>query len=115
MPSTKYFDRCPEFPSDIPVADIPTISFQNLKDADEGESYKLFDACQDHGFFLLDLAGSSDGDNLLKDAEAMFDIGSETLSLDSETLNKYAYNPPKDLTGYTTFLALTRVSRSKYN
>jgi hypothetical protein len=37
----------------------------------------LFDACCKHGFLLLDLNSSSQGDVLLTDTESMFDLATE--------------------------------------
>jgi isopenicillin N synthase-like dioxygenase len=82
------------------VAEIPTIKLKELEANSEEEGARLFDACRQHGFFLLDLHGSSQGDDLLTDAEHMFDLASETFHLDKTILDQFAYNPPKDLLGY---------------
>ncbi|KAI9658397.1 MAG: hypothetical protein M1821_002530 [Bathelium mastoideum] len=100
MPTAKYFDQCPKFPADVPIANVPTISFKALKSIDNDESERLFEACKEYGFFLLDLRGSSDGEGLLKDGERMFDIRTATMNLGENTLNQYAYKPPTDLFGY---------------
>jgi hypothetical protein len=94
MPTPKYFSRCPEFPSNLKLADVPTVSFRNLQKESATESEKLFEACTGHGFFLLDLRNSEKGAELLKDAERMFDVTAATLTLGSEILNKYEYKPP---------------------
>ena len=99
MPTPKYFSRCPAFP-DVPVANIPTLSFKNLQNDSDTESGKLYKACREYGFFLIDLKDSLEGERLLLDAEKMFDTTAETLGLEREVLDKYAYNPPKDLLGY---------------
>lgn len=92
MPSsTKQY---PEFPSDVSIANIPTISLTNLESQSEKESKKLFEACTEHGFFLLDPANSEDGGRLLRNAEEMFDIGAETFALGPEKLQQYAYQAP---------------------
>jgi len=100
MPTPKYFSRCPEFPSNLKLANVPTVSFSNLQNDSATESERLFEACTGHGFFLLDLRNSEDGAELLKDAEAMFDVTAATLTLGADVLNDYAYNPPKSLIGY---------------
>ncbi|KAH8645581.1 oxidoreductase [Tricladium varicosporioides] len=99
MPTKRYFSQCPEFPSDVSVLNIPDISFSELQKDAEKESEKLYNACTEHGFFALDLGGSEDGRELLKQAEKCFDIGTETFDLGSDVLNKYAYKPPS-LLGY---------------
>jgi hypothetical protein len=101
MPTPKYFSKIPEFPSDVKVIDIPTISFENLKKGIEQDSDNLFEASREYGFFLLDLRNSEEGERLLKDAEKMFDLTAATFDLGPEVLEqKYAYNPPKSLLGY---------------
>lgn len=103
MPTLKYFAEHPQFPSDVAVADIPTLSFETLKaNSSDQESLKLFEACQEHGFFLLNLADSEEGEQLLKNAEGMFKLCAETLNLDRKVLDRYAYHPPKDLLGYVS-------------
>jgi isopenicillin N synthase-like dioxygenase len=92
MPSsTKQY---PEFPSDVSIANIPIISLTNLESQSEKESKKLFKACTEHGFFLLELANSEKGSKLSKNAEKMFDIGAETFALGPEKLQQYTYQAP---------------------
>jgi len=100
MPTPQYFRQCPEFPPDIPVASIPVLSLERLQSHDHTESEKLYEACQVHGFFLLDLRDAEGGMHLLRDAEKMFDLITETLNLDQATLDRYAYDPPRSLIGY---------------
>ncbi|KAJ6084544.1 hypothetical protein N7486_011344 [Penicillium sp. IBT 16267x] len=40
------------------------------------------------------------GNELLGNAEQMFDLTNETYNLDQSVLNSYAYKPPHELTGY---------------
>jgi hypothetical protein len=102
MPTEKLFSQCPEFPSTVPVADLPILLLDKLCEDDEDETKKLFDACREYGFFLLDLRSSKAGETLLHDAERMFELTTTTLNLNQSVLDKYAYNPPKDLLGYVT-------------
>jgi len=92
MPS--HIKQYPEFPSDVNIASIPIISLTNLENQSENESLKLFEACTEHGFFLLDLASSEEGARLFKNAETMFDIGAETFALGPEKLQQYFYRAP---------------------
>lgn len=82
------------------MADIPTLSFQKLQAGDGEESRRLYEACREQGFLLLDLRGSPEGEILLQDGEKMFDLIATTLNLDQDTLNKYACDAPRDLIGY---------------
>lgn len=99
MPTSQRFSRFPAFPDDLPIAEIPAIQLNSLLQNNEYESENLFEATREHGFFLLDLRGSTIGDNLLEDADRIFDITEATLSLDKTELDQYAYNPPKSLFG----------------
>ena len=96
MPTAKYFEKIPAFPEDISVAAIPIISLAGLAD---DNSDTLFNACQAHGFFLLDLQGTADGEALLKDAETMFDLNTSLYALDEEVLLQHKFQPPGNLLG----------------
>ena len=85
MPSETRFSGYPAFPSDAPGVKLPRVSLSKLADGDRTESDVLFQACRQHGFFLLKLTSSSEGQQLLKDAESMFDVSLATLSLDRAT------------------------------
>ena len=100
MPTAKYFSKYPEFPADVSVSDIPTVSFEKLERGADDEPNRLYNACREFGFFKLDLQSSENGRVLLQHAEMMLDVCAETLTLDRAILNNYAYNPPKDLLGY---------------
>ncbi|KIX09251.1 uncharacterized protein Z518_00330 [Rhinocladiella mackenziei CBS 650.93] len=105
MPTSRFFDKIPPFPDEVPVADIPTISLPELIEEsrrlkERPVSETLFKACQLYGFFLLELEGSREGETLLKDAETMFDLSTELFALGDEVLERYAYQPPKNLLGY---------------
>lgn len=98
MPTPKYFKSCPEFPSDIPVTQIPIVSVNSLeKESNEpiDDGKRLFKACTLDGFFLLDLRDSELGRQLLRDAETMFDMNTSTFDLEPEVLKKYTWTPPK--------------------
>ncbi|KAJ5631796.1 oxidoreductase 2OG-Fe(II) oxygenase family [Penicillium longicatenatum] len=100
MPTIKYFNRCPPFPSEVPTVPLPKVSLEELQNGSEKEGQLLFQACQEWGFFLLNLERTSEGSELLENAEKMFDLTNETYNLDQSVLDSYAYKPPHDLTGY---------------
>ncbi|PWY65550.1 oxidoreductase [Aspergillus eucalypticola CBS 122712] len=106
MPTNRYFAQAPPFPADTPTIDLPVLSFSDLRSGNPTEGEKLFAASREWGFFLIDLHDSAEGRTLLHDAEAMFDLDIELFSLDQTTLDQYAYNAPKDLTGYKRMGAL---------
>ncbi|KAI3003278.1 hypothetical protein CBS147346_5418 [Aspergillus niger] len=106
MPTARYFAQAPPFPANTPTINLPILTFSQLQSGNPIEAEKLFAACREWGFFLLDLHDSADGRTLLHDAESMFDLDTELFSLDQSTLDQYAYNAPKDLTGYKRMGAL---------
>lgn len=105
MPTSKYFSQCLDFPSgsEVPLANIPTVSFTKLQAGDSDESWTLYEACREQGFFLLDLRVSPEGETILQDGEKMFDLIGTTLNLDRDILAKYACDAPRDLTGFVHF------------
>ncbi|KAF7920172.1 uncharacterized protein EAE97_011513 [Botrytis byssoidea] len=63
------------------------LNFQPIPTSPAFESEKLiqaFQACQESGFFLLELRNGNQGETLWGDAEKMFDITTLTLTLDHE-------------------------------
>jgi isopenicillin N synthase-like dioxygenase len=87
IPTPKYVTKCTPFPFDTSVADIPIVSFQKLRQANEYESERSNEACREHGFFVVDFKGSEHGKQLLRDAEKMFDLTAEILNVERETLD----------------------------
>ncbi|RAH80124.1 oxidoreductase [Aspergillus japonicus CBS 114.51] len=106
MPTRKYFAQAPSFPDDTPTVALPTISLHSLKAHDPTESQNLFTASREWGFFVLDLRDDDQGARLLHQAERMFDLDAELFALDQATLDQYAYDAPRDLTGYKRIGAL---------
>lgn len=98
MSIPEYFKDCSDFSADTLIADIPIIPLRSLRRPQESRDF--FEACIANGLFLLDLGGSETGENLLKDAQAMFEVSKSTFDLDHEVLLKHACHPPRDLRGY---------------
>ncbi|KAJ5722283.1 hypothetical protein N7488_000318 [Penicillium malachiteum] len=90
MPTAKYFAQVPPFPSDRHLVALPKVSLQKLHNTAAEESQLLFEACQNWGFFLLDLQDSQKGKELLGLAEKMFDLTNKTFYLDQSVLDSYA-------------------------
>lgn len=100
MPTNRYFEKYPPFPSDVPVVDLKCLSFTKLLANDASESGKLFQASQETGFFLIDLKGSEEGEAMLKHAETAFDFNEQIHQIEKDELVKYAFKPPANLFGY---------------
>lgn len=104
MPTLEAFEKYPPFPSDVPIADIPIISYSNLKNNTGHASDTLFEGFREQGFAMLDLRGDEQGERLLKVAESMFDLNTALFKLDKETLLKYKADFPRDANGYVIVL-----------
>ncbi|KAL8668765.1 MAG: hypothetical protein Q9168_006623, partial [Polycauliona sp. 1 TL-2023] len=99
MPTERYFRKYPPFSSNVPVIDLACLSYTQLLANDEAESLKMFEACQNTGFFLINLAGSEEGDLMLKHAETAFDLNEQIHDLQMDELRQYPFKPPGSLYG----------------
>jgi len=86
------------FPDDIPIAPLLRLSFHKLLNRDPAEVDRCIRACEDLGFFYLDLRG--DGESLLRDADALFGVGEELLALPLEEKKKYDFSEQMSYFGY---------------
>ena len=100
MPRINHFACYPPFPDNVVVADLPRVSLTKLQQHDVDESARLFQACTEIGFFLLDLTGSSTGETMLDDAGNSFALSQEIFDLEQEELGKYPFIPKNGLHGY---------------
>ena len=71
----------PPFPDNLPIAEIPSISYKKMLEGDVPEIGKLLAAVRTVGFFRLDLRDSGMGQALLKSANTMFQLSAETFAL----------------------------------
>jgi isopenicillin N synthase-like dioxygenase len=78
----------PEFPSDVPTAQLRKVNLQKLTSGDVEESKKLFESCRS-GFFFLDLQGSQNGETLLGDVDIIFKLAKSVFDLDEESKQKH--------------------------
>ncbi|KIW00534.1 uncharacterized protein PV09_07891 [Verruconis gallopava] len=127
------FPGIPPFPNTVPTAPLVRISLANLLARDAEEEDKLWNACCDLGFFYLDLrrsrgvgtggaasgatngackVGSNgaaaegaiiDGERLLADADALFDVAEEFFALPVEEKAKYDFSDQRSYFGYKGF------------
>ena len=88
----------PPFPDDVPMAPLLRLSLHKLLRRDEAEVERFSRACEDLGFFYLDLEG--DGDSLLRDANGLFDVAEALCDLPSEEKERYDYSGEKSYFGY---------------
>ena len=93
MPTAECFAKVPPFPNDVPTFELQRLELRKLLSGDETESKALFEACTSLGFFLLDLRGCSDGETLLKETEAGFNISREFYASSDEEKSKFPLLP----------------------
>lgn len=110
MPRASHFNQHPPFPEDVVSADLPRLSLTKLLQNDALESEQLFRACRETGFFLLDLTGSGAGENMLDDAEKVFDLSRTIFGLESEELEKFPFKPKESLFGYASSMLFDQPS-----
>lgn len=97
MPRASQFNQYPPFPEDVALADVPRLSLSKLLENDILESERLFRACREIGFFLLDLTGSRAGESMLDYTEKVFDLGQKIFGLGQEELMKTSTVPKEGL------------------
>ena len=91
----------PEFPdSDVPIAPLLRLSLDKLANHDESESTRFFRASAELGFFYLDLQGTETGESILRDADALFDVGERFFELSLEEKAQYDFSAQKSYYGY---------------
>jgi isopenicillin N synthase-like dioxygenase len=96
-PAQKFNNTLP-FPEDVPTAPLLRLSLAKLIQRDSEETNRFIRACEDLGFFYLDLAGSAD--SLLADADRLFDVGAELFQLPREEKKKYDFTHMNSYFGY---------------
>lgn len=89
MPTAAILSKQPPFPTDIPLYDVAKLSYPSLLAGDVMESRKLFEACKETGFFLLDLRDTPQGERLLKEAEGMLELTRKFSALEEAEKAKF--------------------------
>lgn len=89
----------PAFPDNVPTAPLLRISLAKLLNEDANEQERCWQACQELGFFYLDLAGSH-GEALLSDADALFSLMKTFYDLPVEVKVKYDFKSKGSYFGY---------------
>lgn len=90
----------PPFPDDVPTAPLLRLSFAKLLNRDSDEISRFTRACEDLGFFYLDLQGP--GDSILEQSSQLFDVGAELFDLPLEEKKRYNFEHLKTYFGYKT-------------
>ncbi|KAL6716052.1 hypothetical protein ACLMJK_007014 [Lecanora helva] len=88
MPRASLFEKIPPFPEDVAVAELSQVSLWKLWKNDTQESERLFQACRETGFFLLDLTSFGSDEGMLNDAEETLYLSQRLFELEQEQLDK---------------------------
>ena len=94
----KVFNDLPPFPDDVPTAPLLRLSYSKLLNRDTAEIERFVQACEDLGFFYLDLSGP--GDAILDDADKLFAVGEKLFELPLEEKQKYNFQAKNSYFGY---------------
>ncbi|RAL06155.1 putative oxidoreductase, 2OG-Fe(II) oxygenase family [Aspergillus ibericus CBS 121593] len=93
-------NNLPPFPSNVPTAPLVRLSLSKLQSHDVAESQRLLQACEDIGFFYLDLQDSTIGANLLTLADELFTLGENLFSLSLKEKQKFDFARQDSYHGY---------------
>lgn len=96
---TQGFADLPVFPENVPTAPLLRISLAKLLDQDAVEQERCWQACQELGFFYLDLSGLH-GEALLSDASALFSLMKTFYELPVSEKVKYDFKSKGSYFGY---------------
>lgn len=102
MTWTKIFSSQTPFPDGVPTYSLPVVSYRRLLAGDLAESDKIFGACKETGFFLLDLAGPPQGEMFLKDAQGILRLTEHFSELDDAEKSQYRLQQPHHIFGSVT-------------
>ena len=95
---TETASAAPPFPDDVPTAPLLRLSLHKLLGRDEAEINRFNRACEDLGFFYLDLEG--EGNALLRDANDLFGVAETLCDLPLEEKEQYDFASKKSYFGY---------------
>ncbi|KAL3495308.1 hypothetical protein BJX62DRAFT_246050 [Aspergillus germanicus] len=94
------FAGLPSFPEDVATVPLLRLSLNKLAERDEVEIQRLNAACEDLGFFYLDLQEASLVPDILDDVDELFHLGSRLFELPLEEKQKYDLSSQKSYFGY---------------
>jgi isopenicillin N synthase-like dioxygenase len=100
MASTKTFGGTPPFPEDVPVATMYTISLAQLRAGDSSAASDVLRACQELGFFSLDLNQDPFGEEVIHEVDTLFAAGKDIMNLPVAVKEQFLHDPPKSFLGY---------------
>lgn len=99
MASNQLFQEIPPFPNNVPTASMSTIWLASLNSGDESSAKRLLGACQELGFFLLDLQGDALGETLIQEIDELFGVMTELINLPDEVKENFLHDIPRSFLG----------------
>ncbi|KAI1338641.1 oxidoreductase [Xylariaceae sp. FL0016] len=100
MASQALFQDLPPFPEDVPVASMKKVPLAGLRSGDEATAKEVFAACQELGFFLLDLYGDDMGEETIAELDQLFSGAKDIMDTPEDVKAKYLHNIPKNFLGF---------------
>lgn len=100
MANNENFQGLPPFPEDVPTAPLLRLSLEKLLAHDKTEFRRFCDACEDIGFFYLDLRVTQVGDSIRRVSDSLFAVGEDLFNLSLEEKQKYDMSKEKSYFGY---------------
>ncbi|KAL4968705.1 putative oxidoreductase, 2OG-Fe(II) oxygenase family [Aspergillus stella-maris] len=94
------FPGLPPFPDHVPTAPLLRLSLKDLLAEDQTEIERLSKACEEIGFFYLDLRDAGSFTKILDYADELFEIGAGLFELPLEEKQKYDFSSQKSYFGY---------------
>lgn len=88
------------FPDNVPTAPLVTLSLKKLIAGDDAEHAQLFSAAKSLGFFYLDMRNCAEGEQLLREADSLFDLMKQFFALPLEEKMKYDFAAQQSYFGY---------------
>ncbi|KJZ80515.1 hypothetical protein HIM_00365 [Hirsutella minnesotensis 3608] len=103
MASEALFREIPAFPEDVPLMEMKTVSLASLHAGDSEAVERMFEACKELGFFLLDLHGDDLGDKMVEEIDRLFGVGKDIMDLPPEVKQPCLHDIPKSFLGFKPF------------
>ncbi|KAJ3479003.1 hypothetical protein NLG97_g8431 [Lecanicillium saksenae] len=100
MASAKLFKDVPLFPDNVPTVSMNTIALSGLRQNDVDTEKQTLTACEELGFFLLDLRGDSLGETMIECIDQLFVIGKGIFDLPESVKNQYLHDIPRSFLGF---------------
>ena len=100
MASKRLHDAVPAFPQDLRPAPMHTISLKRLTAGETSTCQSILHACQELGFFLLDLQGDEVGEIVIDEVDRLFRAGEDIMNLPEEVKEKFQHDIPRNFLGY---------------